>query len=227
MIGLLTLAAIPTTVAVSEAIAKKDNKKGAGDPLKEAQQMRKFNLRCYCSGSSAGKRDIHNGKVVVGDGKMFIQSSKAKASPRMFPLEAFYVEYPDPERVPQVLGLVTKVRNDPPLLNWIYIDRDTQQVKHANRSGSIEHWVGEFGATDDFEVPGEGEDGDEPSGVVFDGCEKFVAVKPEKGSREEAEGLWEVWWDEDDDKLGNGKKVGGRLVLRVSLERDFIEEEGA
>ena len=37
-------------------------------------------------------------------------------------------------------------------------------------------------------------------------------------------GAWELFWDEGDDLL-EGKKgaLGGRKVLRVSLERTFIE----
>jgi hypothetical protein len=228
MIGLLTLAGIPTTIAVAEGISERQNKRDPTSPLQEARQMRKFNIRCYCAGSSPGKKDIHNGKLIVGDGNVYIKSPQKKI-PLQEPLieaESFYVEYPDPERTPAVLGLVTKARVDPPLLNWIYVDEKTTQLRHANRSGSIDHWVGDFGSTDGFEDPEENEE-DEPTGVTFDDKERFVAVQPRKGSAQEQEGLWEVWWDEHDNKLENGKKVDGRLVLRVNLERDFIEEEGA
>ena len=67
VIGLLAIAAIPTTIAIAEGISEKNKPK---DPKKEERLLRKFTLSCWCDGKSPGKKDIHGGAVVVGDGKV-------------------------------------------------------------------------------------------------------------------------------------------------------------
>ena len=68
VIGLLVIAAIPTTIAIAEGISEQKNKNK--DPKKEEKLLRKFTLKCWCEGKSPGKRDIHGGAVVIGDGKV-------------------------------------------------------------------------------------------------------------------------------------------------------------
>jgi len=150
---------------------------------------------------------------------MWIQPPKKKSIHALFPFQGFYIGYPDPDRHPEELGLVSQVEADPPLLNWIYIDTKTQEVKHGNKTASREHRVGNFG----YENGGEEGDDAEPGGLVFEGEEKFVAVSPRQGDRE---GRWEVWWDENDDRLKGIKEVQGRMVFSISLERSWIEESG-
>ena len=106
-------------------------------------------------------------------------------------------------------------------MNWIYVVERTLEVKHGNRTQSRDYWVGDWGSTNDEEEEGDAEEEEDPGGLVFEGEEKFVAVEPEEGDEE---GRWEIRWDENDDKLKNGKEVGGRRVLRVSLERTFIAD---
>ena len=43
----------------------------------------------------------------------------------------------DNQRVPVPLGLVSQVAVDPPLLNWIYVDKDTMEVKYGNKTASV------------------------------------------------------------------------------------------
>ena len=141
---------------------------------------------------------------------------------RLHRFEGFYIEYPDDERPPPApMGLVTKVTDDPPLMNWIYVDRFTSELKHGNRTESRSHRVGDWGNTNQDSDGEEGDDDDDPGGIDFDKDERFVAVQPEPG---DLEGRWEVYWDHNDDRLGDGQEVEGRRVLRVSLERKFIKE---
>jgi hypothetical protein len=97
---------------------------------------------------------------------------------------------------------------------------DAKRICHGNRTDSRPFQVGPWGVTDDFdeEDPEEG-----PGGLELDGEEKFVAVQPVAGGES---ALWEVWWDEKDDKLKGVEEVDGRIVLRVSLEREYKENEG-
>lgn len=122
-----------------------------------------------------------------------------------FPFTGFYVQYPDPTRTPPQLGLVSFISDDPPALNWIYVDKITRELKYGNRTQSIDHEVG----------PWRWEAGEEegPGGITFDGAEGAVAVETNQG--------WELRWEDGDGNVGDTK---GRRVLTVSLERRFVEE---
>lgn len=149
---------------------------------------------------------------------MWVQSPKAKPERRLYPFEGFYIEYPDDERPkPAPLGMVTKVASDPVLMNWIYIDRQTCQICHGNRTVSRPHRVGDWGWSNDDDK--DFNDDEDPGGVEYDGEEKFVAVEPVRG---DTEGRWEVWWDEHDNHLQG--KIMGRKVFGISLERKFVDE---
>ena len=73
------IASIPTVIGVSEAVASQRradaNAKGKGKSGRgsenEKAQMRKFTLECYCAGGKGRRaREIHGGKVVLGEGKV-------------------------------------------------------------------------------------------------------------------------------------------------------------
>jgi hypothetical protein len=127
------------------------------------------------------------------------------------PFTGFYIMYPDEERVPQERGLVTTISDDPPMLNWVYVDKDSLELKYGNRTASIEHIVGAWNWTED------------EAGVTLDGWEGFVAVEEEE---REDDGLkWAIYYDRWDDDFGDGRKVGGRTRLQCSLERRLLPEE--
>ena len=118
-------------------------------------------------------------------------------------LQAFYVPYPDEEREP-TRGLVSTIADDPPMLNWIYVDKNTLELKYGNRTQSREHHVGPWDWTED-EV-----------GLTIENWEGFVAV-------EEDGGEWAVYYDRKDDRLKG--LVPRQKVLQISLERTLIEEK--
>lgn len=132
------------------------------------------------------------------------------ASSTSHPFNGFYVPYPDPALHPDTLGLVSSISDDPPMLNWIYIDRATRELKYGNRTQSREHIVGSWG----WEA---GEEGG-PGGLTLGNSEAGVAVWKEnvQGGDGEEEGGWEVRWEGDE-----GVKGG----LRISLDRKWVEEE--
>jgi hypothetical protein len=125
--------------------------------------------------------------------------------PAPHPFTGFYITYPDDDRNPRERGLVSTISNDPPMLNWIYIDRNTLELKYGNRTQSLPQIVGPWDWTED-EV-----------GLTLEDWEGFVAVEEDDG--------WAVYYDINDDRLDNGKKVGGRRVLQCSLERRLFDEE--
>ena len=230
VLGLLAITAIPTVIGISEGVSaqKRQNENRTSDKL-----LRKFTLECYCE----GKHRINGGAVVLTDNKVWIQPSPRSGadvrSNKAHPFQGFYVQYPDDERPrPLPLGLVSTISDDPPMLNWIYVDKTTLEVKYGNRTQSRAHRVGSWGWTgkepDDGEISydrktgkkGEvEEDEEDPGGLTFEGDEKFVAIEPRGGGDR-----WEVMWDEKDDLLKGLEGIKGRKVLQISLDRTFVEE---
>ena len=207
VIGLLTLAAIPTTIGVAEGVhaENKENDPKASSKT-EAERMRKFNLECYCESNSRTAKEIHGGNVVLRNDKIYIES---QSSEKGHTFEGFYISYPDPDRPqPPPLGLVSSIPSDPPTLNWIYVDKETREVKYGNRTQSRAHIVGSWGWD-------AGEEGG-PGGLTLEGEEGAVAVETKDG--------WEVRWEDGKGEIG----VKGKKKLTVSLERkmlDTAEEE--
>lgn len=200
VLGLLTIAAIPTTIGVSEGISSRNKEK---ESAHDEELMRKFALECFCDSTSRKRGEIHGGRIILRNDKLYI--SKPPYPTSSFPFTGFYISYPDPARTPAQLGLVSFISDDPPALNWIYIDKNTRELKYGNRTASIDHHVGSWG----FEAGEEGGAG----GITFDKAEGAVAVETADG--------WELHWEDEDGNVGD---VGHRRILNVSLERKFVEE---
>lgn len=198
VLGLLAIAAIPTAIGVTQTISSQNKE---DDPKTEAERMRKFNLECYCEPKSLAARKINGGKIVLRNNKVYINSS---TPPKGHVLESFYINYPDPERpLPPPSGMVSSISDDPPMLNWIYVDKDTREVKYGNRTQSRKHVVGSWG----WEAGEKGGAG----GVTLEGEEGAVAVEMEEG--------WEVRWEDESGRV----PVTGKRTLQISLERKFVE----
>jgi len=120
---------------------------------------------------------------------------------------AFYIGYPGDkdDKRKRGDGLVTSVRDDPPLLNWIYVDKDTLELKHGNRSQSIENIVGHWDWIKDEKT------------IIFEGEEPFVAVKEEPG-------VWAVYCDCYRDGLASIGQTG-KTRVEISLDRKLVEDE--
>ena len=210
VLGLLALTAIPTTIGVAEGV-NAENRENDREKSSEAEQMRKFNLLCYCEPNSPKAKALNGGKIVLQNNKLYIEP---QSSLHGHPFEGFYIAYPDPDRPrPPPLGLVSSISNDPLVLNWIYVDKDTREVKYGNRTQSKPHVVGSW-SWDAGEEGGLG-------GVTLEGEAGAVAVETEEG--------WEVRWEDGVGNVGVGVGVEGKRMLRVSLERkmvDGLEGEG-
>lgn len=196
MLGLLAIGGIPTTIGVSEGITRRDEPK---KHEREAQRLRKFNLVCFCDEEDALAATIHNRRLVLRDGKVWT------AGPG-HDFEGFYIEYPDPDRPkPLPLGMVSTIAVDPPLLNWIYVDRETRELRYGNRSESKAHIVGSWG----WDAGEEGGAG----GVTLNGKERAIAVQTTDG--------WELRWE---DKHGLYGSAGTKArTFRVSLDRVMVD----
>ncbi|KAL8932568.1 MAG: hypothetical protein Q9211_006239, partial [Gyalolechia sp. 1 TL-2023] len=224
VLGLLTLAAIPTTIGVAEAISSTKNKDDNDevDPTvastTEAQRMRKFRLRCYCDAASSKAKDINGGTIVLRDDKLWIQPSDTKASVPSSPFLGFYVPYPDPDRHPPPLGLVSFVPSTPPMLNWVYVSLPSRELRYGNRTASISHTVGPWAWDTGEDMGTEVDDshaGDDGGGLTLGGTEGCVAVETGMG--------WQLFWEDAAGQIPepDGKK---RRKLQVSIERVFVED---
>lgn len=205
LLGLLTIASIPTVIGVAEGVSAQNKESNPETSSKvEAERMRKFNLECSCENKSRKAREIDGGQVVLRGEKLYILPHDSNPDKIGHLFEGFYIGYPDPDRPqPPPLGLVSTISKDPPMLNWIYVDKDTCEVKYGNRTQSRAHIVGSWG----WDAGEEGGAG----GLTLEGKERAVAV--------ELDGKWEIRWEDKDGKVG----VQGRRKLTVSLERKFVE----
>lgn len=86
----------------------------------------------------------------------------------------YYFPYPGPE---QHQGLVSTISDDPPALNWIFVDGQTGMVRHGGRKDTLGHVIGPWGWTDD-----------EAWLTLEGGPGGFVA------RREAADEAWVVYW---------------------------------
>lgn len=92
--------------------------------------------------------------------------------------------------------------DDPPQLNWIYVDKDTYEVKYGLKKDTIGHHVGPWNVTPIDRR------------LNLDGWEGFTVV-------EEEEGVWALYFDWDDDGLDT--KVGlDKRIMEVELSRKEI-----
>lgn len=139
-------------------------------------------------------------------------------SPPLHAFAGFYIQYPDDDRCPPERGLVSTISDDPPMLNWVYCDKNTYELRYGNRSASIEHIVGEWDWTDD------------ESCVTLDGWEGFVAIDEWDGADDDdttewgREGLrWSIYFDMDDNGLKGKRK--GRDMFEIILERRIQSAE--
>lgn len=99
----------------------------------------------------------------------------------------YYFTYPSEA---QQLGLVSTIADDPPMLNWIFVDKDTHMLRHGGRQETLGgHVIGPWGWSDDEQwLALEGDHG------------SFVAV-------EQANERWALFYDPDG-RVRRGEMAG-------------------
>jgi hypothetical protein len=101
------------------------------------------------------------------------------------------------------MGLVSQVRADPPLLNWIYVDKNTMELRYGNKTASIEHHVGPWDWTEDEQ------------GITFEGTDAFWAVE------DPATRQWSLYYDMENDGLSRFVPKG-RRKFQIGLRRTMM-----
>ncbi|KAL2853379.1 VPS28-domain-containing protein [Aspergillus pseudoustus] len=210
VIGLLAITAIPTVTGIALGCSEQRKQNKRED---DEKRMVKFytDVECFEDKELHGKRAVlRNNKVYIDDPDSTNRKAEAHAG------QAFYIDYPEPDHMKHLkrgLGLVTTIQDNPPMLNWIYADKETHEVKYGNRTQSCEHIPGPWDWRED----------DETTITLERPSRGFYAVKEEDGS-------WAVYFDRDRDELRWVMKAARRrkaVVVPIRLKRSLVELERA
>ncbi|CAF3470118.1 unnamed protein product [Fusarium graminearum] len=194
---LLALTVCPAMLGTQEAIRQSQSK-----TKREEHRGRRCNLVVSCVKPSIRSRDINNKLVVLKDSKLYIANEHPlynhdpkNSISKGYAFSGYFLPFPDSEYE----GLVTTISDDPPFLNWIYIDKNTYEVKYGVRADTEGHITGPFDCTK------------QDRRMMCESWEGFCAV-------EELPGIWALYYDRDDDGLRSKVAMGTR-VLEVELTR--------
>ncbi|KAI0429751.1 hypothetical protein F5Y09DRAFT_250760 [Xylaria sp. FL1042] len=183
------LVAFATVFGASEAI-----KHIQSDARKKEHRSRKNNLIVRCLKSCQYSSILEGRRVVLSGDKLYIDTGTHYAREFGHPFAGYYLAYPDSS----ASGLVSTICDEPPIMNWIYVDRWSYELKFGNRT-----W-----ADDNFPIPWDCSRQDRR--LTFGGWEGFLAVK--EGD------FWGLYFDIDGDGL-KSKIAEGTPVLEVELIR--------
>ncbi|KAH6682707.1 hypothetical protein B0J14DRAFT_646938 [Halenospora varia] len=189
---LLALITAPALLATNEAI-----RQGQTKDRREEHRARRSNLIVSCVESSTLSHEIDHRQVALKHNRLFVKSDMSDAS--LHPFAGYYLPYPDSDYE----GLVSTITPVAPVMNWIYVDRETYQVKYGVRVEAQPNITGPFDCTR------------QDRRLTLEEWEGFVAVKEKDGP---FAGMWGLYFDRDDDGL-IGKLGEGRDVLEVELVR--------
>ncbi|KAI9167878.1 LOW QUALITY PROTEIN: hypothetical protein HJFPF1_04019 [Paramyrothecium foliicola] len=200
VIGLLAITAIPTVIGVGQAISAQKKQNAA-----VSKEQEKFHM--------VAQLDDPDEPGVYEDAAVcIVKDKKAGTNSWSFPVQqltifvgvylnlpdlpvaghrfcGYYFKYPSEE---QHLGLVTTISDDPPMLNWVYVNKDTHVVEFGGRKDTLEHVIGPWGWSEDEKL------------LTLEGnIDSFVAVREEGESGEAggAGGRWHVCWDPEEKML--------------------------
>ncbi|KAI0865857.1 hypothetical protein F4860DRAFT_526237 [Xylaria cubensis] len=194
---LLALTICPALLGTQEAIRQSQSKN-----KREEHRARRCNLVVSCVKQSIRSRDIDGKLIILKDNKLWITTTPPASHDENpeptddgYPFSGYFLPYPGTSYE----GLVSTISDDPPILNWIYVDKNTYEVKYGLRTDAQEHLTGPFDCTR------------QDRRMTLEGWEGFVAV-------EDYPGVWALYFDRDDDGLVTKVPMGTR-VLEVELTR--------
>ncbi|KAF3006878.1 hypothetical protein E8E13_010944 [Curvularia kusanoi] len=180
----------PALLGSQEAI-----RQGQSKDRREEHRARRCNLIASCVKSSPRSREIDGRPVVLRDGKLWIDSTTEDGQPSGHTYAGYYLPYPDTKYE----GLVTTITEAAPIMNWVYVDATTHEVKYGVRADAQPNLTGPFDCTR------------QDRRLTFDGWEGWCAVEEQKG-------YWCLYFDVNDDGL-KSKVTPGVKVLEIELSR--------
>ncbi|KAH7120272.1 hypothetical protein B0J13DRAFT_680578 [Dactylonectria estremocensis] len=196
VIGLLVVTSIPTVIGVAEAISAKKQQNAS-----LTKEQEKFNMAPLLRRN--GKTQ-EVGFVVLADNKLYLDLPDDPVPGHRF--MGYYFKYPCEEGH---LGMVSTIAIDPPMLNWIYVEKDTHAVMFGARKDTVGHVIGPWGWSEDERfLTLEGEH--DAFVAVYEGKQDREAGEEgkkdgeedredeQKGKEQEHQadaGRWAVYWD--------------------------------
>lgn len=192
MVLSILIAAItaPGLLGSQEAI-----RQGQSKERREEHRARRCNLIATCIKPSLRSKEIDGRPVVLRNDKLWIDTTTKDGQPFGHTYAGYYLPYPDTKYE----GLVTTITDIAPVMNWVYVDKETYEVKYGVRADAQGNFTVPFDCTR------------QDRRLTFDGWEGWCAV-------EEYEGYWCLYFDVDDDGL-KSKIAPGVRVLEIELSR--------
>ncbi|SPQ23915.1 d7e3fbb6-4dbe-4fa6-9e1a-a7ddc5b345d3 [Thermothielavioides terrestris] len=186
-IGLLVIAGIPTTIGVCEALSAQKKADAA------AKEKAKFHLTATVSLDGKGPVECW---CILKDGKLWIDHPAFPMPGHKF--TGYYFTYPSEAKH---LGLVSTIADDPPMLNWIFVDKDSGLLRHGGRQDTLGgHTIGPWHWTDDEQW------------LTLEGdASRFVAAQLENKK-------WAIAWDRDGRFSRGGGRSGDGMETDVETE---------
>ncbi|KAI6778964.1 uncharacterized protein J7T54_002606 [Emericellopsis cladophorae] len=185
VIGLLAIAAIPTVTGVAQAVSAQQRQQ------ESCKQQLKFMLTAMLPVEGELREAAF---CVLVDGQLYLDFPDQPVPGHKFC--GYYFKYPGPE---QHQGLVSTICDDPPMLNWIFVDGSTGAVRFGGKKATEGHVIGPWGWSAD---------------------EHFLTLQQDPASfraRKGEDGRWSVYWDPE------GEGAGLPLRLRRRMMQQGVE----
>ncbi|KAF2669354.1 hypothetical protein BT63DRAFT_425084 [Microthyrium microscopicum] len=212
--GLLTaVAACPAIIGTTEAI-----RHGQKENNREEHRGRKYNLQVSLLHRSAYSPYFEKAPIVLKNNKLYVDTRKDIRNDHYFHAAVNYLPFPGKKEVWRKAGfalgegLVTLI-NDERVLNWVYVDSNTHELKYGIRAEAEPHICGPWDCTK------------LERRLTFQLWEGFIVVEEEPD-----DDLWALYFDCEDDGLTGKDQIGNQnkrmlevQVLRKEMRRDMAD----
>lgn len=206
--GILTaVAACPAIIGTTEAV-----RHGQKQNNREEHRGRKYHLAVTLTRRSRLSAQFANATIVLKDNKLWVdtRTDAAARETDYWPATTNYLPYPGDRQhlwkkagYGRGEGFVTTL-DAQRVLNWVYVHKDSHEVKYGVREAAEPHLVGPWDCTQIDRR------------LTFAGWEGFIAVQETEG-----DAMWALYFDVLDDGLTGDGRVGndGKGMLEVDVWR--------
>lgn len=205
--GLIALAGTIPMTATSVLSLQSQAETTKSNGIDPEWKTEKCHIRCRPTARSPDDRKtlFQDNRVVLRNRKLYVQLQTYRGKPN-HPFSGYYLPYPNSN----FEGLVSTISDNPPQLNWIYLDTLSSifQMSHGLRAEAENGLTGPWGAR----VCSDGE-----KRFLMENWEGFVAIE-----NDDEPALWSLCFDRHDDGLKGRIRTGQRTV-EVELIREAIE----